>query len=299
MTCFYPLDAWRAQRVNESGKRSIVFNRRDGFMDQHLQVPCGKCAGCSMDKARDWSTRIQNEAALHERNSFLTLTYNDENIPRDGKLNKRHIQDFVRRLRDSGNQLRYFATGEYGGITHRPHYHAIVFGMDFMCPDQEPCGEGIFVNPQLNEIWGKGHVVCAPVTPGACSYVAGYVNKKAGDKDTFNLMSRKPGIGHEWIQKYYKDVQNLGQISDMQGGASKVPKRYLEWKEQELEQVKLDRIKYIQSLTPDQKWDQYRERKAKETHVKQQMLERANKEKVGQSRLIKQGKINANPNSEK
>lgn len=282
MTCFYPVDAWRSRKVNESGKRPLVFNQREGFGDMYVQIPCGKCAGCMADRAKDWSTRIYNESTLHERNAFITLTYDEANLPKDRLLVKDHVQKFIRALRDSGNSLRYFACGEYGGITHRPHYHAIIFGQDFLGPDTQTCGSnGEFVNPRVTEIWGKGNVVIAPVTAASCAYVAGYVNKKIGDKDCFNLMSRRPGIGHAWIDKYHDDVRRAGAITNDQGGCSRVPRRYMEWKEKELESVKNARAKYVRDMTPEKKFDLYRERKAKEIVAKQKARERLQREKIG------------------
>lgn len=283
MTCLYPIDAWRSKKTNpDTGKRSIVFRRDLGFSDSYLQVPCGKCLGCLQDRAKDWSIRIQNEASLHERNAFLTLTYSDLSLPKDGKLVKAHMQQFIKKLRNRKNVLRYFGCGEYGGLRHRAHYHAIIFGMDFLGPDTEPCGDnGEFVNLEVTKIWGRGAVVIAPVTPASCAYVAGYVNKKIGDKDTFQLMSNKPGIGHNWIDKYYSDVVKTGSIVGEDGQQSRVPRRYLEWQEEELLPVKQQRQQYIKDMTPERRFDLNRERRDREIHLKQLVDHRQRKEKVG------------------
>lgn len=91
-----------------------------------LQVPCGKCIGCKSDKAMMWSIRCYHEASLHERNAFVTLTYEDA----PPALVKEDLQKFFKRARHSFD-FRYFACGEYGEATHRPHYHALIFGQDF------------------------------------------------------------------------------------------------------------------------------------------------------------------------
>ena len=164
MTCFFPIPAWKAAKLNpETNKRSLVFHpaRSNG---EKVEIPCGRCTGCAADRAKDWATRMYNESTLHERNAFLTLTYNDQHLPFDNKLRKSDMQDFIRSLRDRGNKLRYFACGEYGGRFHRPHYHAVIFGMDFLSANSEPCGEGLYVTPEVTDIWAKGAVVCAPVT---------------------------------------------------------------------------------------------------------------------------------------
>lgn len=282
MTCFYPREAWKSRKVNpETGKRSLVFRRDLGFEDMRVEVPCGKCNGCFADRAKDWATRIYNESTLHERNSFLTLTYSDACLPTDGKLNKEHLQKFVRSLRDSGNQLRYFACGEYGGSTHRPHYHAIIFGMDFLGPNTEPCGENIFINTDVTKVWGLGNVICAPVTPASCAYVAGYCSKKIGDPDTFNIMSRRPGIGKEWITRYHDDVRRAGAVVLDDGGVNRVPKRYMQWCEEELESVKLANQKFIRDLSIEELDGRRRSARAKEVYARQLLSERASREKVG------------------
>jgi len=282
LSCFHPREAWKSRKVNpETGKRSLVFRRDLGFEDMRLEVPCGKCNGCFADRAKDWAVRIYNESTLHDRNAFLTLTYDDSHLPPGGKLHKPDLQAFVRSLRDRGNSLRYFACGEYGGNTHRPHYHAVVFGMDFLSPNSEPCGEGLFVTPEVTNIWAKGAVVCAPVTPASCAYVAGYCSKKIGDPDTFNIMSRRPGIGKEWITRYADDVRRAGSVILDDGGQSRVPKRYLDWMPEELESVKQANKKFIDSLTPEQLFDRRREARAREVYARQCLRERSNREKVG------------------
>lgn len=80
-------------------------------------------------------------------------------------------------------------------------------------------------------------------------YVAGYVNKKAGDPDTFNVMSRRPGIGHGWLDKYASDVERTGIIS-IDGREYSIPKKYLEWRE--FEQLKAKRKAFYKNRTPDQ-----------------------------------------------
>lgn len=282
MTCFFPVDAWKSRKRNESGKRPLVFNQREGYSDQYLQIPCGKCLGCMADRSKDWATRIHNESTLHERNAFLTLTYNDKHLPTDGKLNKEHLQKFIRSLRDAGNKLRYFACGEYGGVTQRPHYHAIIFGMDFLSPTAEPCGSnGEFVNFELNEIWGRGNCMVAPVTPASCAYVAGYCNKKIGDPDVFQLMSRRPGIGHDWIDRNHDDVRRAGAVVSEDGKISRVPRRYMEWQEKNLEQVKFQRQKYVREMPIEKKMDLRREAKAKQVCAEQRARERKIREKIG------------------
>lgn len=251
MACFYPVDAWKSKRVNESGKRSIVFRRADGFDDMHLQVPCGKCDGCLADRAREWSIRMYHESSLHERNSFLTLTYEDNN---QKTIDKKHLQDFFRRMRDAGYRFRYYACGEYGSTTRRPHYHAVLFGEDFLGGATIDINDDLYTNPRVAELWGHGLVSIGSLTMGACCYVAGYVQKKIGDPDTFSLMSRRPGIGSTWLEHYADDIRRTGTVT-IEGKELPIPKRYLVWKEEELEEVKRERAARFKQQTPDEVWD--------------------------------------------
>lgn len=264
MPCVYPVDAWRARRVNESGKRGIVFNSRDGLLDMYLQVPCGKCVGCARDQAQMWMVRCYHESTQHERNCFVTLTYAEDRTV----LSKRDLQLFWKRLRKL-HPLRYFVTGEYGTKTHRPHYHAIVFGLDFRGGSYS-INEKLYGNPILDSTWGLGHVVVADATPESMSYVAGYCNKKLGDSDTFSLMSRRPGIGHTWLDKYRDDIVRTGKVV-INGTEFLIPSRYLAWYEQDFEALVQERRKYVQSLTPSQRLTRSLQLRAREITYKSRL----------------------------
>lgn len=223
MGCYYPIDAWKSKVLNESGKRSVVFNRRDGDADTHLQVPCGRCTGCNADRALMWSVRLFHEASCHDQNSFVTFTYAD---PCPDKLCKEHLQNFFKRLRHKFD-FRYFAVGEYGEQTRRPHYHALIFGQDFL-DDSFEVTDTLYSNPVVAQTWGYGMVSIGRVEMSSCCYVAGYCNKKIGDPDTFSLMSRRPGIGHDWFDKYKDDLRRIGSVV-IDGREFPIPKRYLDW----------------------------------------------------------------------
>lgn len=243
MSCVYPIDAWYSSRLNENGKRPLVFNIRDGYADRPVQVPCGKCVGCSMQRAKIWGVRMYHEASLHERNAFVTLTY--ANSP--GAINKRDLQLFIKRLR-SVVAVRYFAVGEYGTLTHRPHYHAVIFGEDFL-GGAFSINDELWTNELLQSTWHHGIASVGKVNIETCMYVAGYVTKKAGDKDTFNLMSRRPGIGHNWLHKYNDEIARNGKVC-INGRDYGIPKKYLEW--YPFEALKNERRAYYSGRTPEQ-----------------------------------------------
>lgn len=158
------------------------------------------------------------EASLYEKNTFLTLTYNDDNLPADLSLNKRHLQLFMKRLRKRfGNDIRFYAAGEYGDMSLRPHYHIILF--NFYPEDAEAIRlrpVPLFISSTLLKLWPFGYHSFGMVTFDSAAYVARYCTKKitGADADShyngrtpeFALMSRRPGIGALWLERFSKDV---------------------------------------------------------------------------------------------
>lgn len=174
-------------------------------------LPCGKCENCQIDKSNQWATRCLLEAQKWPKNAFLTLTYDDTHLPKDKSLLKADLQKFWKRLRKSlkDEKIRYYACGEYGSTTMRPHYHAAVFNYwpddcIFYKPNSEK--QPLWTSPKLEKIWGKGFVIIGALTYESAAYIARYVQKKgygidnkfyeqAGLSKEFILSSRRPGIG--------------------------------------------------------------------------------------------------------
>lgn len=104
-----------------------------GDAQLRLVVPCGKCLACRINRRTEWSARMLHELENHDDAIFITLTYDEEHVPDNQSLRKADLVLFFKRLRKSlsleNRRVRYFACGEYGDQTQRPHYHAIVFGM--------------------------------------------------------------------------------------------------------------------------------------------------------------------------
>lgn len=194
--------------------------------------PCGSCVGCRLGYAQDWSSRCIHEASFYDQNSYITLTFNNENLPKDGSIRKEHVKDFIRRLRKyvEPKKIRYFASGEYGSKLGRPHYHALVFGHDFNDKEivkgaryhvwknrfKRTYDHDLYFSRELEKIWPYGYNTVGEVTKESAGYVARYVAKKInGDRKKehygkkepeFALMSRMPGIGRRWIEKFITDV---------------------------------------------------------------------------------------------
>jgi len=161
---------------------------------------CGSCYWCRVTHRSLWTLRLQHEMTQHKAAIFCTLTYNEDNLPvyhGKGILVKDHLQRFFKRMRKDVKELRYFACGEYGERSGRPHYHAVVFGYD----------EALFVDA-IRNAWRDGFTQVVPVTEvSQLGYVAGYVSKKllgakAVSSDVpaeFHVSSH--GIGSAWLRE--------------------------------------------------------------------------------------------------
>jgi len=212
LSCTTPIDCFYG-KVNENGQRPIVFNRREADWDKkygpvELQVPCGKCAGCKLSRSLAWSVRCYHESLIHDRNSFITLTYEDKYLPEDGKLKKEEFKEFLDEIRGHKKLIKYYGCGEYGGVTGRPHYHAVIFGTDFRGGNEYSVNDQYYGNKAIEKVWVKGAITIADFNMATACYVAGYVGKKAGteEDDSFQIMTGKPGIGFQWLKDNYKDV---------------------------------------------------------------------------------------------
>ena len=264
-------------RSRADGK-TIVFNPTYGWVDRPLTIPCGQCVGCRLERSRQWAVRCVHEASLHEDNCFITLTYNNESLPEDGSLNKKHFQDFMKRLRKKykNKKIRYYHCGEYGDKNFRPHYHAIIFGLEF--DDQKLFtvnnGEKLYTSEKLEKLWPFGFSTIGTVTFESAAYVARYVMKKVNGKNAknhyervdsntgeiyslvpeYNTMSRRPGIASGWFDKYKDDVYPSDNIH-LREKTFRPPKFYDKMYEHlmpnEMEKIKMQRMKNMQKHAKD------------------------------------------------
>lgn len=232
MQCFTPLKAQRV--INSDGSISIDFKGGNTNSIMDLNLPCGRCIGCRLRRSKQWATRCMHEAQLHDRNIFITLTFNEQKINNNYSLDKSDFQNFMKRLRKlfysekfqkqfpnyHKGKIRYFHCGEYGENLGRPHHHACLFNCDF--PDKilykkTPNGDSLFTSDLLNSVWQhNGFALIGDVTFDSAAYVARYCTKKITGKNAdehyqgrepeYMTCSRRPAIGLEWIQKYLSDV---------------------------------------------------------------------------------------------
>lgn len=308
MSCFHPLKGFQIG-LHESGKPNYKITSYDTDyvvkddignwhsstydnwkIDLHrpkvtesIDIPCGHCVGCLLERSRQWADRCMLEAKYHEKNSFLTLTYSDENLPAQGftvdddgvcsdapffSLDKRDLQLFMKRLRKEIYPLkcRYFACGEYGSHSLRPHIHIILFGYDFsddrVFYKKNFRGEKYFTSPKLDKLWDKGIAVICDVSWDTCAYVARYCLKKRDNqmKDFYNefnvqpeftTMSRRPGIARQYYddnkEKIYETMEIF--ISDEKGSRKLYPPRYFDRLydvdyPSDFERIKKDRVEF-------------------------------------------------------
>ncbi len=224
-------------------------------------VGCGQCAECRLEYSRGWANRCVMEALTCQREDvrncwFVTLTYNDDSISKYGlndtasglmTLNYDHLQLFMKSLRRhyeyhaqdkqwNYNNIRFYACGEYGEQTHRPHFHVLLFDCPILDKDLKLLGKTKLGYPLYNvdyitKLWNKGHVVIADLTWETCAYTARYVMKKLKGKDAcfYELndvekedvrMSRKPGIGLEYFNNHWHEMYYFNDPNDISKGAS-------------------------------------------------------------------------------
>ena len=224
MRCPTPISIKDKSDANPKGKAS-----------KRIQVPCGRCGNCRRARRNQWAFRLKQELKDSENAYFITLTYSDETLPEfinydsgevQSNLVKEDLQKFIKRLREKQyrqtkeRKFRYYAVGEYGTQTDRAHYHLIGFNIDRS-----------IIN-RLDYIWGHGHVHVGTVTEGSILYVAKYhVNRdmdadEHGRQKEFATMSKRPAIGHGYVErnkKYHLDNMNNYVL---QNGYKKAMPRY-------------------------------------------------------------------------
>lgn len=275
MPCFRPLKGYYGAAINkDTGKRSLVFTSDRGLVSSPVEVPCGRCIGCRLDRSLMWAVRCVHESQMHEDNCFLTLTYDDAHLPENGSLRPRDFVLFMKRLREriAPCQVKFFHCGEYGDKGGRPHDHVLIFG--WRPPDlvfhTMRNGNPVYLSSLVAELWRQGIIEVGDVTFQSAAYCARYVlkkwsadnlteedlyeamrkydeAKKCGGYDTaprermladvkasvyqgrlpeYVSMSRRPGIGSTWFDRFKSDVYPHGFVVLPSGKKAKVPKFY-------------------------------------------------------------------------
>lgn len=251
MVCYHPIEAWiHTHSKTENGKDKLVFSYHPKTCAQttpDLQVPCGRCIGCRLAKAREWSVRCMHEASLYWENCWLTLTMNDdylysrENPYSLERGNNSEITRFLKRLRKKyGSGIRYFYCAEYGetcffcnksetdchskgcGEYHawrgRPHYHVCIFNHDFNDKTLYKMinGKPHYNSEELDSLWtdpktgvNMGYATISELNEDTAGYTARYSLKKI----TGALAEEEdPDTG----LRYYERLTEDGQIISLE-----------------------------------------------------------------------------------
>lgn len=214
---------------------------------KRLLIPCGQCVECRLQKSREMATRIILEAAEYPDSWSVTLTYDVKYIKFSKKTGratlvpddlKKFMKDLRRYFEYHYNYkgIRFYACGEYGSLTARPHYHLILFNFPIKPEDIALCknevsqtGEDLFESPLISDIWNKGRVRLNSLTWQYAAYCARYMMKKQLGKNSevyttldivpeFSRMSNRPGLGYEYYsknkEKILEDESVLVKIKD-------------------------------------------------------------------------------------
>lgn len=186
-----------------------------------------------------------HHAQMHESSAFITLTYDDEHLPRRGDLHYPDFKNFCRRTRRRMGPFSFFMSGEYGDESERPHYHACMFGLSFgdrTLYKRSGSGFDLYTSGELSALWPHGHASVGNLTFESAAYVARYVTKKVtGDAAAehylrhdeygeaywltpeFSVCSK--GIGKSWFLRFGEEVLSRGNVV-MNGHEMKPPRYY-------------------------------------------------------------------------
>lgn len=199
------------------------FGRPKFDHEGSLHLPCGKCSECRSKRASEWALRCAHEIAQNDENCFLTLTYDDENLP-SPLIVKEYFQNFMKKLRKHcKSKVKYIVSHEYGSKTGRPHHHAIIFGFN---PSSQtflktaPSGEPLFTSPIIEKLWKHGFHSIGTANERTAYYIASYALKSSttdvvidssGEIRTLSDSmdaSKRPAIGHDYFIKNAEQLVN-------------------------------------------------------------------------------------------
>jgi hypothetical protein len=248
----------------------MQFKAAGSFSGIRQMLPCGNCIGCRLERSRIWAVRCMHEARMFRENAFLTLTYRTECLPPVGTLVLADLQKFLKRLRHHMGAFRYYACGEYGDQSFRPHYHVLLFGLDFA--DKRKYNDKLFTSKTLDEIWSFGECKIGEVTFDSAAYVARYCMKKVSGKQReaghylvydgdgviserlpeFATMSRRPGLGTAYYEKFGGEVRTHDTL--IVNGVETSSIRFYDLKFEALDPVGFARVKKARSAATLKEW---------------------------------------------
>jgi hypothetical protein len=220
MPCTQPKKCW-PYGLTVNGKQKYVFKKPENYKGEEQEVPCGKCISCQLDRSKEWATRAVHEAQMHALNCFITLTYDNENLPENGSLDPEDLRKFLKNLKKklswrvycvgekytkgknkgktkykdiTYRPIKYLASGEYGSEenTHRPHYHICLFGWeptDKRFFKYNKRGDPIYISEEISKVWKKGFITVEELNYNTAAYTARYTLKKVKQYGTPEVQS--------------------------------------------------------------------------------------------------------------
>lgn len=231
---------------NNARHKLNIYNKHSNYY-QYEQVPCRHCWACSLNYSAEWATRITKECEKSEYNWFITLTYDDEHLPIaektgaefdgqivtwendgtwQGTLYPEEMTTFINSLRKYFERkgitnIKYYYCGEYGELTHRPHYHIILMNcpLDLNQMYDTHVDQNYKIHWKSREIekyWKNGMVDVAECEWSSAAYVARYTAKKiipSGTKADYLSIGKYPeyvrmsnGIGMDWYEQHKNQI---------------------------------------------------------------------------------------------
>lgn len=214
--------------------------------DTNQAYPCGKCQACYIRRCQEWTVRLLEEDLVAKSSYFVTFTYDNDHIHITPKgfatLNPTDLVLYFKRLRKAHSKsersyIRYYAVGEYGSRTNRPHYHALIFNAD---PEliEKKWSHGGTARMHYRDAKPIGQVHFGAVESASVGYCLKYMCKvsKIGlyhwdDRlPAFARMSK--GLGSSYIEKmifwHRDDILNRMYIPLKDGGKVSMPRYYKE-----------------------------------------------------------------------
>lgn len=206
-----------------------------------LEVPCGRCLACRIKKRQEWVLRLTHELSYYQQSSFVTLTYNDAYLPIGEMgiptLRKADLQKCIKRIRKAlpaDYRIKYFACGEYGDLTQRPHYHLILMGLGLTDEHKQIVMRSWPFCDWDNEYIRRGSFGVAEAD--SVRYVAQYIDKKfsgdlaeeeyeeKGREPVFRLLSQ--GLGLRYAQQNADQIRQQERIT-LNGVNQSIPRYYI------------------------------------------------------------------------
>lgn len=266
-------------------------------------VPCGKCLPCLVRRQQDWTFRLQKERDVSSACHFITLTYDDSTVPREtmdngrdiNVLRKKDLQLWIKRLRKHIHpaRVRYFACGEYGSKTLRPHYHIILYNFPSSIDLKKVC----------DKTWTLGFNIVKDAHNNCFHYVAKYCTMKMDlpkfllrrSVRPFSLCSTKPALGSAYLTdamiRYHRST--LSTFVMYSGIKYSMPKYFKDkiFDDSMKADIRDRATEFINSIYLDREQLDYRKGRDLQKRIDLRLLEQSDSDRRTRERLFKNRKI--------